>query len=843
MKKTTKILSVFMALVMVITCIPMTAFAKGRDTSSLDAFLSNENLAVLVEDLLTALDDRKEEFAPAVLNICFQVIDALKEQAAEDGIDVAEASTEELADSLLTYLDEVLADADLNSQLVIDIGGGQTIDIKSLAKYLNITKIDLNNVNGIFALLVEVGVVLKNPPTIASAIGIKDFGDAKNLDVSMFEHTPAKGKKPAVAISRENTDALDIIFKLFDFLSAEDNIDVISKVVAGTFTLGSANSAIKNLANLDIDAEIANLMGNLDVVINELLYNNLIGTAEDAPAYADSVYVDFSSDELLAAALLKLMSGKDATKAESAEVAKMSLSEIIGKYGDAVIASFAIEPLNNDLKKAINDLVGMDPQLEVLKNIINFDYEFKADTFNFASWSQSGLFSNLNNIVCTIAEVVLKPEVVAELGLKKDSNKDVNHNLTSVFGYILKTLAANNGGKLEFSIDGTAYSFDFSGFTADKIAGKSLEDMVVAVVGLFYPTLLQIELPAEVKTMEQLAGFTAYVCIDKFMVKEDSVDFDKDYSALVLADGKVRNISLAQWNNVLGEMGMDVAIYWLNDATNFGMTQAQVDALKAQGWTWEDFFEEIVDWALNYIDGVPAVADHLTTERGVQDGTAWYKLNTIFNELFPMGFIKDCGDETFTFDFYNGVMETIVPALYDCDFAAFADIIDEKTKSENNPLTKGLINAVLELVDNVLFSIFVHDCEKTATFTKEATATHDGYKGTYCVNNGHYLKVDVLPATGETTTEPPTTEPPTTEPPTTEPPTTEPPVSTRAKGDVDGNNKVNAMDARLALRAASKLDVLEGEAFTAADTTGDGRITAMDARAILRHSAKIELLK
>ena len=39
MKKFTKILSVFMALLMVATCIPMTAFAQGRDTSSLDAYI------------------------------------------------------------------------------------------------------------------------------------------------------------------------------------------------------------------------------------------------------------------------------------------------------------------------------------------------------------------------------------------------------------------------------------------------------------------------------------------------------------------------------------------------------------------------------------------------------------------------------------------------------------------------------------------------------------------------------------------------------------------------------------------------------------------------------------
>ena len=112
MKKSTKILSVFMAIVMVITCVPMTVFAKERKTDSLKDYLSNANLAVVVEDLLTALDDRKDEIVPTALNICFQLIDALKAQADEDGIDVTDAETEELADSLLTYLDAVLEEAE-----------------------------------------------------------------------------------------------------------------------------------------------------------------------------------------------------------------------------------------------------------------------------------------------------------------------------------------------------------------------------------------------------------------------------------------------------------------------------------------------------------------------------------------------------------------------------------------------------------------------------------------------------------------------------------------------------------------------------------------------------------
>lgn len=62
-------------------------------------------------------------------------------------------------------------------------------------------------------------------------------------------------------------------------------------------------------------------------------------------------------------------------------------------------------------------------------------------------------------------------------------------------------------------------------------------------------------------------------------------------------------------------------------------------------------------------------------------------------------------------------------------------------------------------------------------------------------------------------------------------------------GDVDGDATVNASDARLALRAAAKLDVLEGPYASAADTDGDNTINATDARGILRAAAKLDVLK
>ena len=61
-------------------------------------------------------------------------------------------------------------------------------------------------------------------------------------------------------------------------------------------------------------------------------------------------------------------------------------------------------------------------------------------------------------------------------------------------------------------------------------------------------------------------------------------------------------------------------------------------------------------------------------------------------------------------------------------------------------------------------------------------------------------------------------------------------------GDANGDGKITAADARIALRISAKVDSLETYNLTVAvlDVTGDGKLTAADARKILRIAAKIE---
>lgn len=60
------------------------------------------------------------------------------------------------------------------------------------------------------------------------------------------------------------------------------------------------------------------------------------------------------------------------------------------------------------------------------------------------------------------------------------------------------------------------------------------------------------------------------------------------------------------------------------------------------------------------------------------------------------------------------------------------------------------------------------------------------------------------------------------------------------RGDINGDGKVQASDARLALRASAKLEKLSDEQLKSADVIANGEVTAADARAILRVSAKID---
>jgi hypothetical protein len=59
-------------------------------------------------------------------------------------------------------------------------------------------------------------------------------------------------------------------------------------------------------------------------------------------------------------------------------------------------------------------------------------------------------------------------------------------------------------------------------------------------------------------------------------------------------------------------------------------------------------------------------------------------------------------------------------------------------------------------------------------------------------------------------------------------------------GDIDGDRKVSAADARMALRDSVELEKLTERQKRSADMDGDGKVTAADAREILRKSVGLD---
>ena len=60
-----------------------------------------------------------------------------------------------------------------------------------------------------------------------------------------------------------------------------------------------------------------------------------------------------------------------------------------------------------------------------------------------------------------------------------------------------------------------------------------------------------------------------------------------------------------------------------------------------------------------------------------------------------------------------------------------------------------------------------------------------------------------------------------------------------AKGDLNGDEKVNSIDARIALRAAAQIEQIDIGQKYAADIDGNGKVNSIDARQILRISAHL----
>lgn len=834
MKTTKKILSIFVAAVMVFTMIPLTAFAEDRTA---EQFISNDNLVVLADRLIKDIDSRKDQDIGTILRLVFMFVDDASLKDAVGETNLYSASDEQLADILVNWLNANLPE--------------WTKDIPDIANTL------IKTVAGKDANLKTVDGVMETLVGVCDSGLIKKAGDLKNLDGSALK----KGKN-AITV-KNGAKNIDIVKALISWLASDGQIKIINKLLMGKLTLGK-------ILTFDLDKEVGidkinNTMKNLPSTIKGIIYDKL-APLKDAEgnkiAYADSDYYKegYTADELLACALINLLKDGKVDKAEANAAAGMTFYELLDKYAGDAITKYALDPINGQFKNWLKNDVVTDPNFAFLKDMINWDFEVKVDTFNLDGIAKDGIFSKVNTILVGFCQEVFTKEAVAEMKLVDGGNDKLQANLENAIRCILSKVPDNFQG------------YDFASIKAN-LDKYSLNELVVRILDLFFPQWFGTNAPAEVTTLGQTAGWAAYTAINKFVMNNKDnkyadfkANFDTYKSLVFDNNGKVyTNLSDDEWIDRVLTMGVDVGVYALNKnsaSTYFVLTPEQVTEYKKAGWTWRDFLDEVADWGINFIKGLPAIADELSANRGKTDTFgAFYKVNVVLNDLLPLSFLNGCaGGTIFDADTETLVIEKLLKSILKFDISGVVDVLNVNN-NEGNPFNKPLISSVLDMVENLVFSLFEYDSTLDGKdITVPSTKDKEGYKYQTGKNDKFYRITEVLPAGGDDKpTEKPTEKPtkPTTEKPTeaptekpTEAPTdkpTEKPSETTTEapstvklGDLDGNGKIAAKDARLALRISAKLEKATDDQIKAGDLNGDGKVTAKEARSILRVSAKLD---
>lgn len=644
MKKTNKVISIILAVMLAFSSLTVIASASaiGDEVKTVDALIQSDNLGNTVEWLVKAINDRKEQITGTVLELVLMFVDDDTLTQKIGDTDLTKASDEELAKILIDWLDAMLP------VWTKDITGESWWKPATNAVKLVGITIDLNSVDGIVK-------------TLYSLADTNTFGDVSKMEEKALKNVIVK-----------KSGNLGVIHALLQFLA--DNTDFLKKAVAGKLSFGSLNVA------------------DLHTMVNDLVKEYLSPTAIkemlcDAVELDYNTYKDYTADEIVAAAFLKLLTGADTvSKSEASKVMNLSIYSFLETYAGKIYSNLLLDLLNNDAKTELKKLIDKDTT-GTLAKVININYEFKADTFDaYLGAGKGNMVDQLNNAVITLLKVVLTDDTFKALKLENGGNDKLNSNLTKTFRYILPLIK-----DLDLGVD-------LSGFTADKVKNMSAEEMAVAVLKLFYKGWFKNADMNEVnkaKTLEQLGVLAAkYAVTNNEWVPMDIISVKKAVNVEKMSDEACLEL--------VYEIGMETAAKALDYNKKTTYYELPKDTSK---WTGDDYLDDIVDWALNFVSGLPAIADTLTTERHVLDGNGgFYKLNVVLNELFDLSFVSGCGNEDFAVDIETMIMDEFLGNLFNFDIEAAVALLAQN--EEASVFNKKINEAVIDVVDDLLTALF-----------------------------------------------------------------------------------------------------------------------------------------
>ena len=868
MKKPSKIISLILAAVMIFSASSVSVLAAIPTAAqgSVETLIQNKNLAELTGWFITSLNSAKTNVTGTALRLLYEFAG---DSIGGKGRDTFSMSDEQLAKTLLDWLDANLPDwtKDITQQ-------SWWSTVNNITKLLGIT-LDLKSVDGILQTVYSVCNKAGNDAIVGGLVG-----DLKNLNGSALK-----------GVKRSGGD-IKVLFAVLQWFN--DNQSLIKQFVVG----GISDSGIKlssTMTNLIGDNlnDINNNIKNIPDCIKGWLYL-LVDKYTEKPdinknpkgGWGNSPYASYTADELIASALINTLNGNAKQSADDAlavvarsdakAALNLSVYGLLAKYGKAIFNRFAVPVLNGELKGLIAQMKGN----KAAKEFFNFDYLFTESTFDaaFKDAGTTGVLGQLNNILYACMKTMLTPEAFKAVAPVKGGNENLNENLAKLCRYVLPVLADSS----------SELGIDFSKFTADTVAYMDLPEMATALLKVFFPTWFRDAYAVNPNLLKQ-ANTPAQLCAVAVKYAANTPDimnaFTNGFDAREFTSDAVAELTDRECVELLTGFTAKLAAYLLDE--NSARTHFALDKAASADWTWKDYLDEIVDWAINFVKGIPAVTvRHITAERDVYDGYGpFYKANVILNELVDFSFLNNVGDETFRLDTETLLFDAILNNLFNGDFEAIVNVFTKNT-NENNLFNTSIIKGLTGAADRILTALFSHTCGASAGFEKELSCT-EALSGSYDTRNGHYIGTPTAAVIDshnfaeapEKNAAPTCTEegyicyecakcgeirqeavPPTGEHDWQE---TErqmqndgsvvviktcsvcgneiKEIEERLKGDVDSDGEVTAADARLALRASVGLESFEAgsAAFLGADCTGDGVIKPADARLILRRYVRL----
>ncbi|MBR5411360.1 MAG: dockerin type I repeat-containing protein [Clostridia bacterium] len=778
MKKSTKIISLILSVVMVFSVLPVFASANAinKDVTTIEKFISNDNIANVADYLVRNINRTKDDITGTILKIVLLVMGDNESLQPYIGTqDVTTISDEARAKIVVDWLNAIL------KEKTEDINNNQVIKIINMIPGLTVK---LDTIDHVYETL---GMADK---TAVRAI-LKQLGDLKDLKVTAVKN---------VTVAKNGN--LGVIKAAIQFV--EDNLPIIRKFILGTLDFGNYKIPIvgTDISGMLKDAvgEYIAAMKNLPLLLKSMLYKAIDSEAhggdfdkDAAKASGDwgkSAYKAYSADELLGAALIKVIKGTEEVIPQEEAKAATSLSfyQILSQYAPDLYNRFAISWLNENLQHYIEKMsITEEIKGRFKTSIETFDENTFKEIFDGAK--ESGILSQVNNLIVRIAELILTPEAYTELALDKGGNDKLNGNLLKICRYVLPAMANKEVSD--------AVGFDFTPFTKEAVSKMELGDMLVAVLKPFMQSWFgdspkfDNETVASVKNVRQLAALAIYYTA----TNTDWLNLEYDFTALgeKLLDGKtVKDIDDETAKDIITSIAAGIgigALKYNKDAIHFN---AEVDDAD-----WKKAALQISNWALGFIKGLPAVvavADLMNAD----DFGPFYKINVVLNELIDFSFLNDVNTENFKLDLETLINDAVLGNLFDCDVAGVLHIF-EKNEKEGNILNAPVIPSVIGAVDRIVTALFEHTDNIIA-----------GEEFDYDEQSGY-----IIPR----------------------------PAGPEYKlGDVDEDGKITASDARLALRRAVDLETFEeGSAkFLACDVDKDSKVTAGDARTILRAAVGLE---